>query len=387
MVSVQFEFATATRVIFGAGKLKEVGPIAANIGQYALIVEGGNADRSLPLRLVLEAAGIGYSTLEIRGEPAIEDIVRGVRKVREANCDLIIGFGGGSVVDSAKAIAALTTNPGEVIDYLETVGRGKPIMVPPLTSIAIPTTAGTGAEVTRNAVLASRQHRVKASLRSPYLLPRIALVDPELTYGLPPSLTASTGLDALTQLIEPFVSARANPLTDALCLEGARRAARSLEKACKKGNDPVARQDMALASLFGGLALANSGLGAVHGFAAPIGGMFSAPHGAVCAALLPYVMEINVRALRQRASNSDSLDRYTKIAAIVTQSERANIEDGIGWIRDLCNALAIPRLRAFAIQEKDVPILVELAAKASSMKANPIALTHEELTESLTRAI
>jgi alcohol dehydrogenase class IV len=144
---------------------------------------------------------------------------------------------------------------------------------------------------------------------------------------------------------------------------------------------------MALASLFGGLALANSGLGAVHGFAAPIGGMFSAPHGAVCAALLPYVMEINVRALRQRASNSDSLDRYTKIAAIVTQSERANIEDGIGWIRDLCNTLAIPRLRAFAIQEKDVPILVELAAKASSMKANPIALTHEELTESLSRAI
>jgi alcohol dehydrogenase class IV len=219
------------------------------------------------------------------------------------------------------------------------------------------------------------------------LLPRIALVDPELTYGLPPSLTASTGLDALTQLIEPFVSVRANPLTDALCLEGARRAARSLEKACKEGSDPVARQDMALASLFGGLALANSGLGAVHGFAAPIGGMFSAPHGAVCAALLPYVMEINVRALRQRASNSDSLDRYTKIAAIVTQSERANIEDGIRWIRDLCNTLAIPRLGAFAIQEKDVPILVELAAKASSMKANPIALTHEELTESLSRAI
>jgi len=387
MVSIQFEFATATRVIFGAGKLKEIGPITANIGQYALIVQGGNADRSLPLRSVLEGAGISYSTLEIGGEPAIEDIVQGVRKAREANCDLIIGFGGGSVVDSAKAIAALTTNPGEVIDYLETVGRGKPIMVPPLTSIAIPTTAGTGAEVTRNAVLASRQHRVKASLRSPHLLPRIALVDPELTYGLPPSLTASTGLDALTQLIEPFVSVRANPLTDALCLEGARRAARSLEKACKEGSDPDARQDMALASLFGGLALANSGLGAVHGFAAPIGGMFSAPHGAVCAALLPYVMEINVRALRQRASNSDSLDRYTKIAAIVTQSERANIEDGIGWIRDLCNTLAIPRLRAFAIQEKDVPILVELAAKASSMKANPIALTHEELTESLSRAI
>src|SRR5262249_37788791 len=250
-----------------------------------------------------------------------------------------------------------------------------------------PTTAGTGTEVTRNAVLASHQHRVKASMRSLHLLPRIALVDPELTYGLPPSLTASTGLDALTQLIEPFVSVRANPLTDAFCLEGTRRAARSLEKACKEGNDAVARQDMALASLLGGLALANSGLGAVHGFAAPIGGMFPAPHGAVCAALLPYIMEINVRALRQRAPNSHSLDRYAKIASIVTQSEKATIEDGIGWIRDLCHTLAIPRLRAFAIQETNVPTLVELAAKTSSMKANPIALTREELTESLSRAI
>jgi len=135
------------------------------------------------------------------------------------------------------------------------------------------------------------------------------------------------------------------------------------------------------------LALANSGLGAVHGFAAPIGGMFSAPHGAVCAALLPYIMEINVRALRQRAPNSDSLDRYAKIAIIVTQSQKATIEDGVGWIRDLCGTLAIPRLRAFAMQEKDVPTLVELASKASSMKANPIALTREELTESLRRAI
>ena len=387
MVSIQFEFATATRVIFGAGKLKEIGPITAKVGQSALIVQGGNADRSLPLRSILKGAGIGYSTFEVRGEPAIEDIVQGVRKAREANCDLIIGFGGGSVVDSAKAIAALTTNPGEVIDYLEIIGRGKPILVPPLTCIAVPTTAGTGAEVTRNAVLASRQHRVKASLRSPHLLPRIALVDPELTYGLPPSLTASTGFDALTQLIEPFVSVRANPLTDALCLEGVRRAARSLQKACREGKDPFARQDMAVASLFGGLALANSGLGAVHGFAAPIGGMFSAPHGAVCAALLPYVMEINVRALRQRASDSDRLDRYAKIATIVTQSERADIEDGIRWIRDLCITLEIPRLRAYAIQEKEVPLLVELAEKASSMKANPIALSREELTESLTRAI
>jgi alcohol dehydrogenase class IV len=385
--TTQFEFATATRILFGPGKLKEIGSITANLGKHVLIVQGGNPARSLPLRLLLEEAGIGFSTFEIRGEPTNEDIVEGVRKVRESDFDLIIGFGGGSVIDAAKAIAAVAANPGDVSDYQETIGKGKPMLVPALASIAIPTTAGTGAEVTRNAVLASRRHRVKASLRSPLLLPRVALVDPELTHGLPPSVTASTGLDALTQLIEPFVSVRSNPLTDALCLEGIRRAARSLQKAYEQGDDPDARVDMALASLLGGLALANSGLGAVHGFAAPIGGMFSAPHGAVCAALLPHVMEINVRALRSRASSSDSLNRYAKIATIVTKSETADIDQGIRWVRDLCQTLKVPGLRAYGIQENDVAILVEQAAKASSMKANPIALTNEELTESLTSAI
>jgi len=387
MVVMQFEFATATRILFGPGKLKEIDSIAANLGKRALIVQGGNSARSLPLRSILGEAGIEFSTFEIRGEPTNEDIIHGVRKARESDFDLIIGFGGGSVIDSAKAIAAVAANPGELSDYQETIGGGKPILAPALASIAIPTTAGTGAEVTRNAVLASRQLRVKASLRSPHLLPRVALVDPELTYGLPPSLTASTGLDALTQLIEPFVSIRSNPLTDALCLEGIRRAARSLQRAYDKGSDPDARRDMALASLFGGLALANSGLGAVHGFAAPIGGMFSAPHGAVCAALLPHVMEINTHALRLRGSNGDSLNRYVKIAAIVAESEKADVEEGIAWVRDLCQKLKIPGLRAYGIQEKDVTTIVGHAIKASSMKANPIALTNEELTESLTRAL
>ena len=387
MVTTQFEFATATRILFGPGKLKEIGSIAANLGKRVLVVQGGNSARSLPLRSILGEAGIEFSTFEIRGEPTNEDIIQGVRKARESDFDLIIGFGGGSVIDSAKAIAAVAANPGELSDYQETIGGGKPLLVPALASIAIPTTAGTGAEVTRNAVLASRQHRVKASLRSPHLLPRVALVDPELTYGLPPSLTASTGLDALTQLIEPFVSVRSNPLTDALCLEGIRRAAGSLQRAYDEGNDPDARRDMALASLLGGLALANSGLGAVHGFAAPIGGMFSAPHGAVCAALLPHVMEINIRALRLRGSNSNSLNRYAKIANIVTESEKADVEEGIAWVRGLCQRLKIPGLRTYGIQEQDVATIVEHAAKASSMKANPIVLTNEELTESLTRAM
>ena len=231
---------------------------------------------------------------------------------------------------SVLAAAARWTRPkpsppcwrtsGELLDYVEIIGRGQALTKPSAPFIAIPTTAGTGSEVTRNAVLASPEHRVKVSLRSPLMLARVALVDPELTYDLPPALTASTGLDALTQLIEPFVCLRANPMTDGLCVEGMRRAARSLRVAFTDGQNKSAREDMAVASLFGGLALANAGLGAVHGFAGPIGGMFPAPHGAVCAALLPHVMTANIRALRQRAPGSEALRRYDKVARLLTGS-------------------------------------------------------------------
>lgn len=192
-------------------------------------------------------------------------------------------------------------NGGDPLDYAEVIGHGRPLERRSLPLIAIPTTAGTGAEVTRNAVIGSPEHRVKVSLRSPLMLPEVAIVDPELTRDLPPALTASTGLDALTQLIEPLVSCRTNPLTDALCRSGIQRAARSLRRAVEHGEDLVAREDMSLASLFSGLALANAALGAVHGLTGPLGGMFEASHGALCASLLPAVMEANVRALRHRA--------------------------------------------------------------------------------------
>src|SRR5207249_4836064 len=192
---------------------------------------------------------------------------------------------------------------------------------------------------TRNAVLASPKHRMKVSLRSPFMLPKIALIDPELTYDLPPSITASTGLDALTQLIEPYVSSRANPLTDALCVDAIRRAARSLRIAVQHGRDRDARSDMALSSLCGGLALANAGLGAVHGFAGPIGGMFPAPHGALCACLLPQVMKINLRALRERLPASEVLRRYAEIAQQLTGDEAATAEAGVAWIEELCQTL------------------------------------------------
>ena len=278
----------------------------------------------------------------VSGEPEISTVEQGVALAKTENCDLVIGFGGGSTLDAAKAIAAMLTNGGDLLDYIEIIGRGKKLTKWSAPFIAIPTTAGTGSEVTRNAVLASPEHKLKVSLRSPLLFAKVAMVDPELTYDLPPALTASTGLDALTQLIEPFVCNRANPMTDGLCVEGLRRAARSLRVAFSKGQDKDAREDMAVASLFGGLALSNAGLGAVHGLAGPIGGSFSAPHGAICAALLPHVMAINLRALRQRDPHGAALYRYEEAARWLTGNMNAKADDGVKWVRALVKDLKIP---------------------------------------------
>jgi alcohol dehydrogenase class IV len=299
----------------------------------------------------------------------------------------VIGLGGGSVLDTGKAIAALLTNGGDPLDYLEVIGRGQSITQPAAPYIAIPTTAGTGAEVTRNAVLGSPEHRVKVSLRSPYMLPRLALVDPELTLTMSPPVTASTGLDALTQLIEPYVSPKANPLTDALCLDGMHRAARSLRRAYTHGDDLTAREDMALASLFGGLALANARLGAVHGFAGVFGGMFDSPHGAVCAALLPHCMATNIKALQQRQPDSEALRRFDEVAQILTGDSEVTAVDGVAWVEVLCEELLIPGLGAYGLRERDFPELIEKSSKASSMQGNPIKLTMEEMGEILKRAI
>jgi alcohol dehydrogenase class IV len=311
---------------------------------------------------------------------------RGAELARDHRCELVIGFGGGSAMDAAKAIAALVTNRGDLLEYLEVIGRAQPLQSPPAPCITIPTTAGTGAEVTRNAVLASPEQQFKVSLRSPLMLPKLALVDPDLTRYLPPGLTASTGLDALTQLIEPFVSHRANPLTDGFCREGITRVARSLKKAFRDGTDMAAREEMSLASLLSGLALANAALGAVHGFAAPLGGMTSGPHGALCAATLPHVMEMNIRALRQRQPEGEGLPRYTEVAQLLTHDPIADAELGVCWVKELCASLKVPSLRAYGLRPDQFPELVEKAAKASSMKGNPIVLTSEEMREILERS-
>jgi alcohol dehydrogenase class IV len=281
----------------------------------------------------------------------------------------------------------MLANPGDPLDYLEVVGRGQPLQYPSAPFIAIPTTAGTGSEVTRNAVLASPEHRVKASLRASFMLPRLAVVDPELTLGLPRAVTASTGLDALTQLIEPYVGVRANPITDLFCVEGIRRAAGALPRVWEDGGDRPARSDMAWASLLGGLALANAGLGAVHGFAAPIGGMFPAPHGAVCATLLPHVIAVNIQALRARAPASPALGRYAEVARLLTGGSQTTAEDAVRWTEEICRKLEIPPLRAYGVTEADIPNLVEKGAQASSMKGNPVVLTPAELRRIIEGAI
>jgi len=383
----RFDFATATRIIFAPGALGEIGPLAQQYGSRALVVTGRDPGRAEPLLAALRRHGVQTVAFAVTGEPEIQTVEGGVALARQEGCQLVISLGGGSAIDAGKAVAAMLANEGELLDYLEVVGRGKALSRPSVPFIAIPTTAGTGSEVTRNAVLASPRHRVKVSLRGLGMLPKIALVDPDLTHALAPALTASTGLDALTQLIEPYVCSRANPMTDALCVEGLGRAANSLRAAFENGRNAAARQDMAIASLFGGLALANAGLGAVHGFAGPIGGLFPAPHGAVCAALLPHVMEANLRALRQRQPASPALHRYDEIARLLTHTATATADQGVEWVRRLVADLLIPSLAAYGLTPQHIAGLVDKAGKASSMKANPISLTAEELTGILRNAL
>jgi alcohol dehydrogenase class IV len=379
--AVRFELATPGRIVFGPGALAELGGVAADLGRRALLVTGRTASRADAAREALSAAGVATVGFAVAGEPAVGDVRRGADAARAEGVDLVVACGGGSAIDCGKAIAALLGNGGDPLDYLEVVGRGRPLTRPSLPFVAIPTTAGTGSEVTRNAVLASPEHRVKASLRSPSMLARAAIVDPDLLLGLPPHVVAASGLDAFAQLVEPFLSVRANPLVDSLCREGLARSARSLRRAFEGDASEPVRVDLALASLFGGLALANAGLGAVHGFAAPAGGLFDAPHGAACAALLPAVLRVNLAALSRRRPASPALARYREIAAIVTGRPDAGAADAVAWTESLARALGVPGLSRWGAAESDVPALVAKARAASSMKGNPVELEEDELVE------
>jgi len=386
MGAVAFELAAPARIVFGAGSVRDVGEIAAGLGSHALLVGGRSRRNDAAVTGPLGTSGVHWTPFSVDGEPTVDTARAGAAAARAAGCDLVIGFGGGSVLDAAKAIAALVANGGDPMDYLEVVGRGQPIARPSLPFVAVPTTAGTGSEVTKNAVLASPEHGVKASLRSPLMLARVALVDPDLLARLPPEVLAAGGLDALSQLIEPLLSIRANPVTDALARDAIPRSAAALPRAhaAARAGDLIAapeREALALASLCGGLCLANAGLGAVHGFAAPVGGMFAAPHGAVCAALLPAVLRVNARALAARAPDSVALGRFRELAAMLTGRAGASIDDAIAWTTELCKTLQIPGLARYGLTRDRIPELAAKARAASSMKGNPLPLTDDELAE------
>lgn len=386
-MATAFEFATAQQIIFGAGKANTIATLAQSLGQRALIITGQSSPRVQSLVDEWQAQGFVAEKIIASGEPSVEDVIAATATARQSACDFIITIGGGSVIDTGKAVAALLTNPGDPLDYLEVVGRGQPLQIASAPLIAAPTTAGTGAEVTRNAVLSVPEHKVKVSLRSLTMLPRIALVDPELTYSMPPAITASTGLDALTQCIEPLVSNQANPITDGIAREGIQAAARSLLRAYRDGTDRAARSDMALVSLCGGMALANAKLGAVHGFAGVLGGMFPIPHGTVCARLLPYVMATNVAAITARAPDSPYRVRFDQIGQLLTGETTATAHDAVAWIQSLCTALDVPPLRTFGITTAHFDEVIAKSKQASSMKGNPIPLSDPELHQILTAAL
>ena len=380
MTAARFEFATAGRIMAGAGRAGELPGVLAGLGSRVLVCTGANPGRHAGL---LAGLGLPAAVFPVPGEPTVDVARAGVAAAREHGADVVAAIGGGSVIDAGKAVAMLLGNGGDPLDYLEVIGSGRAITEPAAPCVAVPTTAGTGAEVTANAVLGAPAHGLKASLRSPLMIPRVALVDPQLTASCPPPVTAASVLDALTQCLEPFVSVRATPLTDALAREGLCRAAAGLRAAYADGADLAAREDMALCALLGGMALANAKLGAVHGLAGVVGGTADVPHGIACAALLAPVIEANVRALR----GSPVLARYAEVARVLTGEPGASIEDGLAWIRQTLALLAVPGLAAFGLGPGHADDVAAKAAVSSSMQGNPVSLSHDDLKAVFLRAL
>lgn len=384
---MNFEFYTASRIIFGENALEKIGETVRSLGDRALVVLGGGSlHKSGSVEKLckrLDGAGVEYVFYEgIEDEPEVETVDRGVKFAGKCGVNLVVGMGGGSVIDTAKAISGLYTNGGSVLEYLEGVGEGKIITKPSLPYIAVPTTSGTGAEVTKNAVIRSGKMKFKKSIRSFYLIPDVALVDPVLTLSVPPNITAWCGMDALTQLIEPYVSRKSQPMTDALAIYGIPLAARSLTAAVKNGSDLQARSDMALASLLSGCALANSGLGAAHGISAALGAHFGVPHGLACGMLLPYVMEINMHS---------NIQKFARIGEALTgrkiENPQAAAMAGVEFVKKLAGDINLPRnLKEYGIGKQDLPALAE-ASRGSSMNGNPVDLSNDDIMELIKRVV
>ena len=378
---MEFQFLTSPRIIFGRGAVSGLEKLVAEHGERPLLVMGSEqqagGERSWKPEEMLSPAAVGHCYRE----PTVADVDRVVAEGRRAGCDVVVAMGGGSVLDCGKAASAMLTNPGSLKEYIEGVGAGRAIEVPPRPMVAVPTTAGTGSEVTKNAVISGRDY--KASVRSPLMIPKVALVDPELTRTLSPGLTATCGLDALIQLMEAYMSRSATPMTDGLALQGVELAGWSLPRAYD--DDMEAREAMALASLLGGICLANAGLGAAHGLAPPLGVQFGIPHGVACGALLPQVMEANLRASRGTDLEKRVWTRFAMLMQMLT-GLRNDVETGLEILGDLQKKMGTPRLGELGVTEEDFPNIVA-GARGLSMSYNPVELTDEQLTGILAQAL
>ncbi|EOD77758.1 Iron-containing alcohol dehydrogenase [Grimontia indica] len=372
-----FQFMTATRIIFGEGALNNSFSIFNNYGYSALIVTGRDDQRADPLLAYLSQQNIRYQRLAVHDEPLIAMVEEMAAAGRLFKPDMVIAIGGGSVMDVGKALSALIPNQGSVYDYVEVVGRALPLTAKPLPCIAIPTTAGTGSEVTRNAVMISAQENVKAAIRSPDLIPDVAIIDPTLTYGTEKSLSARCGMDAFTHLMEAYVCGEPNPLTDMICEEGLRRLAPAIIHACED-DDPKARADMAFASMLGGMAQSNAKLGAAHGLAAALGAVLDAPHGAITAQLAPYVMAENILAARE-AGRISLLNRYRQLACILTGRMNAEPSDGIVWVQRILRRLDLETLPQLGLCDTMFEEVAVSALRSSSIKGNPLPLSESRL--------
>ncbi|NDR59724.1 iron-containing alcohol dehydrogenase [Aliiruegeria sabulilitoris] len=369
-----FAFATATEILFGRGKARETVPALAALGERIMVVCGADAGRAAWLCDALEAEGRHVLRFQVPGEPDMDLIDAGVSAARAAAVDAVIALGGGAAIDAGKAIAALVPSERPMLDHLEVVGRGLPLEAAPLPFAAIPTTAGTGTEVTRNAVISVPEARRKVSLRDLAMLPRLAIVDPALTDGCPRGVTLASGLDAITQVMEPYLCTRANPLTDALCRDAIPAGLAALPR-LMAGEDPEARDAMAWVSLCGGLALANAGLGVIHGLAGPLGGLSGAAHGAICGALLPHGLALNAA----RAKDTEVQRRFDEIRGWIASAIPAAEGDAFGALATWSTRCGLPGLDALGVSAEDRAAAAEAAATSSSMKANPVALTVSEL--------
>ncbi len=384
---MRFVLRAPAHVSFGAGTSLEAPAIAARFAPRVMLVVGGaSLERSGTLERIegeLARAGATSTVLRVAGEPDVRAIDDGARLSCEAGCGVVLAVGGGSVIDAAKAVAALATNGGRAIDYLEDLappssGRPRAVEREPLPVVAVPTTAGSGSEVTRNAVLRVAEARVKRSIRSDLMIPRVAIVDPDLSATAPLAVSASAGLDALTHLVEAYVSRNAQPTTDLLALEGIGHAARALRRLADRAATAETYAAMALASLWGGLALANAGLGAVHGLVAPLGGRCAVPHGAGCGCLLAATLRTNLGALRARAPDSPVLGRFVQVATALTGDAAARPDHAADAVDALRVALGVGPLARYGVTASDLSPIVE-RARGGSMRTNPVELTDAEL--------